>query len=327
MAPAAVRVGVIGCGSIATAVHLRVLRRLGGVRVTALADPLPEARERARRLAPGAAAVAEADELLDRDDVDAVVVTAPSGLHAPIALATLETERHLYLEKPIAATVEQGRQVAAAAHEEGVVAAIGFNWRFQPLVARARELVRAGAIGDVRAVSTVFCEPSAMPAWKRSRAEGGGVLLDLGSHHFDLVRWLLGAEVARVDATVRSEATEHDSASVRLVLDDGRVASSFFSFRAGKVDTLELVGERGVLRVDRYARTLTLRGARAGVTTPALAAWRARARLRPSEPSWAYLLAAFVEAVRGRKVELPTLDDGLRSLEIVAAAERAAEAG
>ena len=295
--------------------------------MTAIADPVPEARERARRIVPVAAAVDEADELLDRDDVDAVVVTAPSGLHGPIALATLETERHLYLEKPIAATVEQGRQVAAAAHEEAVVATIGFNWRFQPLVARARELVGAGAIGDVRAVSTVFCEPSKMPPWKRSRAEGGGVLLDLGSHHFDLVRWLLAAEVERVDATLRSEATEHDSASVRLVLDDGRVASSFFSFRAGKVDTLELVGDRGVLRVDRYARTLSLRGARARAMTPALAAWRARMRVRANDPSWRYLLAAFVEAVRGRELELPTLDDGLRSLEIVAAAEQAADLG
>jgi predicted dehydrogenase len=321
-------VGVIGCGAIATAVHLRVLRGLPGVRVTALADPAPEARERAHRLVPDAAALEAADELLARDDVDAVVVTAPSGLHAEIALATLETERHLYLEKPIAATIEEGRQVVAAARDADLVAAIGFNWRFQPLVARARELLRDGVIGDVRAASTVFCEPSRMPDWKRSRIEGGGVLLDLGSHHFDLIRWLLAAEVERVEATLRSEASEHDSAAVRLVLADGRVASSFLSFRAGRVDTLELVGERGVLRVDRYARTLTLRGARGRVVTPDVVRWRARALVRrATEPSWARALAAFVEAVRGRRVELPTLEDGLRSLEIVTAAEQAAAAG
>jgi predicted dehydrogenase len=293
------------------------------VRVTAIADSLAEARERARRIVPDAAAVSDAGDLLDRDDVDAVVVTAPSALHAPMALATLETERHVYLEKPIATTVEDGRQVVAAAHA-GTVAVMGFNWRFQPLIARARELLRAGVIGDVRSISTVFCEPSDLPAWKRRRAEGGGVLLDLGSHHFDLVRWLLGAQVEHVDAMLRSGATEHDSAWVRLALDDGRVASSFLSFRAGAVDTIELVGDLGVLRVDRYARSLSLRGARARVTTPALASWRTRARIRPYEPSWRYLLAAFVAAVRGRKLELPTLEDGLRSLEIVTAAERAA---
>src|SRR4029077_17874018 len=156
MPPTTLRVGLIGCGAIASAVHLRALGRLSGVRVTALADPSPDARDRARRLAPDALAFADADELLARPDVDAVVVTAPSGMHASLAIATLETQRHLYLEKPIASTLEDGRGVAGRAHD-GLVSVVGFIGRFQPLVARARELVLAGAIGDVRAVSTAFC--------------------------------------------------------------------------------------------------------------------------------------------------------------------------
>ena len=217
---APLRVGVIGCGAIATVVHLRVLRRLRGVRVTALADPAPEARARAGRLVRGAALLTGPDELLARDDVDAVVVAAPSGLHARLALATLRTGRHLYLEKPIATTLEDGCRVAAAARDAGVVAAIGFNWRFQPLVARARELLSAGVIGDVRAVSTVFCEAGTVPGWKARRSEGGGVLLDLGSHHFDLIRWLLDARVERVEATLASQASEHDSAAPGLANGD-----------------------------------------------------------------------------------------------------------
>ena len=325
---APLRVGVIGCGAIATFVHLRVLRRLRGVRVTALADPAPEARARAGRLVRGAALLTAPDELLARDDVDAVVVAAPSGLHAPLALATLATGRHLYLEKPIATTLEDGCRVAAAAREAGVVAAIGFNWRFQPLVARARVLLSAGVIGDVRAVSTVFCEPATMPGWKARRSEGGGVLLDLGSHHFDLIRWLLDARVERVEATLASHASEHDSALVTLYLDGGRIASSFFSLRACWAHSLELIGERGVLRIDRSTRSLSLRGARARTATMAAIAWRARSIVRPrSEPSWSNALRTFVGKIRGAAVELPTFDDGLRSLEIVVAAERAAGVG
>jgi predicted dehydrogenase len=325
MPPATVRVGLIGCGAIASAVHLRALGRLSGVRVTALADPSSDARDRARRLAPDAVAFADADELLARPDIDAVVVTTPSGMHASLAIATLETQRHLYLEKPIASTLEDGRRVAAAAAHDGLVAVVGFNWRFQPLMARARELVLAGAIGEIRAVSTAFCEPGPLPAWKRARAEGGGVLLDLGSHHFDLIHWLLAARVERVEASLRSEESDQDSASVRLFLDDSRVASSFFSFRAARADSLELFGERGVIRIDRYARTLSLQGQRARVATPSVVAWRARAFLRSgSEPSWTHSLRRFVEAIRGADVELPTLADGLRSLEVVSAAEQAA---
>ncbi|MBA3844965.1 MAG: Gfo/Idh/MocA family oxidoreductase, partial [Actinobacteria bacterium] len=282
------------------------------------------ARDRARRLAPQALVFADADELLARPDVDAVVITAPSGLHASLAIATLETQRHLFLEKPIASTLEEGRRVLAASRGDRV-AVVGFNWRFQPLVARARELVLAGAIGEVRAMSTAFCEPGLQPGWKRARAEGGGVLLDLGSHHFDLIQWLLAAQVERVEASLRSEESDQDSASVRLLLDDGRVASSFFSFRAARAHSLELFGERGVIRIDRYARTLSLHGRRARVATPSVLAWRARAFVqRGSEPSWTLLLQGFVDAVRGAEVELPTLADGLRSLEVVSAAEHAA---
>lgn len=325
---APLRVGVIGCGAIATAVHLRVLRRLRGVRVTAMADPAPEARARARRLVPGAALLTAPDELLARSDIDAVVVAAPSGLHAPLALATLETGRHLYLEKPIATTVADGARVAEAARNAGVVAAIGFNWRFQPLISRARELLREGVIGDVRAVSTVFCESATVSGWKARRNDGGGVLLDLGSHHFDLICWLLNARVERVEATLDSYASEHDSALVRLYLAGGLIASSFFSLRACQAHSLELIGERGAMRIDRSARTLSLRGTRARTTTMAALSWRLRSIVRPrSEPSWRTALHTFVGKIRGADVELPTFDDGLRSLEIVAAAERSAGVG
>lgn len=324
----ALRVGVIGCGSIATSVHLRVLRRLRGVRVTALADPSPEARVRAGRIIPGAALLPDATELPVRDDVDAVVIAAPTGLHASLALTTLRAGRHLYLEKPIATTLDDGRRVTAAAQAAAVVAAIGYNWRFQPLVARARELLRARVIGNVCAVSTVFSEPAMRLGWRARRSEGGGVLLDLGSHHFDLIRWLLDATVERVEAVVDSHVSEHDSAFVRLHLDGGRVASSFFSLCASQADSLDLIGERGVMRIDRYARALSVRGSRARTITTAGLIWRLRSLVRPrSEPSWGSALRAFVAKIRGADVELPTFDDGLRSLEVVIAAERAAGVG
>ncbi len=322
---APVRVGVIGCGAIATAVHLRALRGIPGVRVTCVADPDAAARERALRLVPDAAAASGVDELLAREDIDAVVVTAPSGLHAAMALATLAAGRHLYLEKPIATTAEDGRCVAEAARRAGVVTAIGFNWRFQPLVARARELLADGVLGRIREASSAFTENGPLVPWKTRRDQGGGVLLDLGSHHFDLFRWLLGVEVTKVDATVLSGGSEQESATVRLAFGDGCHASSYFSLRETPSFWIEVVGERGRLRLDRVARTLTLDGARARTLTPAMVAWRAKAVLRPrTEPSWGYALRAFVQRIAGRDVALPSCDDGLRSLEIVEAAERAA---
>ncbi len=321
----AVRVGVIGCGSIARAVHLPELRRTAGVVLAAVADPDTAALAAAGRAAPGAALCREAAELLARDDLDAVVVTAPSGLHAELAVAVAEAGRHLYLEKPIATTLADGERVVDAARKAGIDAAIGFNRRFHPAVRRARSVVRAGGIGRVTHMRTTFTEPNAaLPAWKVARAGGGGALLDLASHHVDLVRFLLDAEIEDVTATASSTRSEHDGAILQLRLTGGAAAELDVGFRAPQADTIELVGSSGTIRVDRHTGRVTRRPVRLPATRD-LVLLRLRLLARPgSDPSYALALRAFVARVRGTDVELPTLEDGLASLAVVLAAEEAA---
>jgi predicted dehydrogenase len=334
-----VAVALLGCGAIASAVHLRLLRRARAVTLVGVADPSPAARERAQRLA-GVAAVADPAELIDRADVSAVVICARSDHHAELAVAAAQAGKHLYLEKPIATTLEDGRRVADAVRRAGVVAMTGFNHRFHPLHRRAHELLANGTIGSVADVQTSFCEPVAaasMPEWKRIRATGGGVLLDLASHQIDLVRWFLADEIERVRASVGSELTEDDVARVCLRTRGGVTVEGFFSFRSGRGDHLRFVGEQGVLHLDRYAPRLELIRTRTDIGavrrrripplwTPAL--WQLRKRLRPAyEPSYRCSLEAFVDAVRGGTRELPSVDDGLRSLEVVVAAEASSRTG
>lgn len=322
---AVVRVGVIGCGSIARAVHLPILRRTAGVVLAAVADPDRTALVAAGRAAPGAAFCGDAAELLARADLDAVVVTAPSGLHAELALAVADSGRHLYLEKPLATKRSDGEAVVEAVRKAGIVAAIGFNRRFHPAIQRARSIVSAGGIGPVAHVRTTFTEAGEQPPWKLVRADGGGALLDLASHHVDLVRFLLGAEVDELSATVTSTRSEHDGAILQLGLRGGTVAEIEVGFRAPQVDALELTGSLGSIRVDRHSGRVTKRPGRLA-PSGALALLRLRLLVRPeSDPSYALALRAFVARVRGEDVDLPTLEDGLASLAVVLAAEAGAE--
>jgi myo-inositol 2-dehydrogenase / D-chiro-inositol 1-dehydrogenase len=321
----AVRIGAIGCGSISRAVHLPVLTRTAGVAITALADPDPASLAAAGRLAPNAARCRDSDELLARDDVDAVLVTAPSGLHAELGISVAEAGRHLYLEKPLATSLVEGERAIAAAREAGIIAAIGFNRRFHPAVRRARSVVRMGGIGRVSRIRTTFTEPGQnLPAWKLARAEGGGALLDLASHHVDLLRFLLDAEVEDVAATVTSSRSEHDGAILRLGLSDGAEAEIEVGFRAPQEDVLELVGSLGTIRIDRHRGSVQRQPGRLGPTRELLLL-RLRLAVRPSsDPSYAAALHAFVARVCGADVELPTLEDGLASLAVVLSAEEAA---
>ncbi len=330
------RLGLLGCGSIAYWIHLRALRSLRGATLMAAADPDPAARERAQRLIRGPV-YERAEELLGRDDIEAVVISAPTHLHAPLAIAAAEAGKHFYVEKPIATSAADGCRVLEAAGRAGVTGAAGFNRRLHPLYERARQLLANGCIGRVRAVQTVWSEPTPldrMPAWKRLRSSGGGVLLDLASHHFDQLRWLLDEEIETIAASLRSEMSEQDSARIELGLRGGVEVQSFFSFRAGFSDYMEFLGDRGTLRIDRHSTLLPVRLARRvgyGVRrpwvapTPALAAWRVQRLFRPSvDPSYRRSFGAFVDLVRGLPSGIASLTDGLKSLEAVLAAEDSA---
>jgi predicted dehydrogenase len=327
---------LVGCGRIAQLVHLPVLTRLRGVRVAALAEPDPALREAAGRAAPGAALFADHDALLAAGGVDAVVVCAPTALHASVAVAAFAAGLHVYLEKPIATAADDAALVVDAWRRAGTVGMAGFNFRFHPGFAALRALVRDGALGEPVAVRTVFTSAAReLPAWKRRRASGGGVLLDLASHHVDLARFLLDDEAAEVSARTRSLRTEADTAAVELRMRGGAMVQSFVSNAAGVDDhRVEVVGDRAAARVDRATgRVEACRpgGGRAERLARALRALDPRPHLRAGrEPSFALALGAFAEAARaGRPAARvrPDLEDGRRSLAVVTAAETAARSG
>ncbi len=328
--------GLVGCGNIAYWMHLRALRSIRGVTLAAAADPDPAARERARRLS-GVHVYERPDELFGREDIDAVVICTPTHLHAQHAIAAAVAGKHFYLEKPIATTAADARRVMEAAAQAGVTGVMGFNRRLHPLYEQARHLLASGRIGRVRAVQTACCESmplETMPQWRRRRETGGGVLLELASHHIDQLRWLLGDEVACARASLRSELTEQDTARVELSMAGGVEVQGFFSFRAGLTDYMEFLGDGGALRVDRHSPRLSLRvGRRFGygvrrpwiAPTPSAGAWRLQRLFRPSiDPSFRRALRAFLDLVRGRENRVASLQDGLRSLEVILAAEDSA---
>ena len=326
--------GLLGCGSAAYWLHLRALRGIHDATLVAAADPDPAARARVAK-ATGVTTHERAEDLLGRGDLEAVLICAPTHLHASLACAAAAAGKHFYLEKPIATLLEDAHEVVAAADRAGLTSAMGFNRRHHPLLEQARALLNDRPIGRIHAVQTTFCEPSppdAMPAWKRQRATGGGVLLDLASHHIDLVRWMLATEVEVVSVSLSSVDTEHDEARLELSTGEGASIQCFCSFRAGPAETMEFVGERGTLRLDRHAASLTLSvprdresGARRRRLPPTadLLRWRAeRVWRRSADPSYRRALQAFIGQIRGAPSASASLRDGLRSLEAIAAAER-----
>jgi len=306
--------------------------------VVALADADPAALAAVRALAPHARVTSRFGDVLEMPDVDAVIIALPPALHAEAATTALARGKHIYVEKPLATSVAEARQVVAAWEGTGLVAMMGFNYRRNPIVQQAREAVRGGAIGKPIAVRTVFATPArAMPAWKHRRDSGGGALLDVAVHHIDLVRFLLDAEVDTVSARLESLQSEHDTAFVEMRLTNGCVAQSFFSLSTVEEDRIEMYGSDAKLTIDRYASlrvdvAAPTAGGALGLSAKRLAReWGAlpyalrKMRAPLHDPSFPAALEAFVDAVRNRAPVHPTLDDGARAIAVIDAAERSAQ--
>jgi len=334
------RIALLGCGAGALRHHLPILARMPDARLAAVAEPDPARRDAALALAPGARGYADWREALAGSDVEAAIVCLPSADHAEAALDALARGRAVYVEKPLATTLADADRVAAAWRSSGLVGMTGFNYRFIPLYDAARRAIAKEDLGRLISVRTTFTlSRSDLPDWKRSRAAGGGALLDLGSHHVDLVFWLFGRRIRTAYAEIVSRRTEEDTALVQLALEDGPGVQCLFAFGGSDRERFEIAAEKGSMIVDR-SRYQDIFVDPAG---PGRAGWRAigrsagavrripwiieKRRAPGRDPSHVEALGRFVAAARAGAPCAPDLEDGRRSVAVIDAAERSARSG
>jgi len=345
-----VRIALVGCGTIARTVHLPTLARMDGVRVVALVDPSTDARRLASAITPGARQAASLAEAL-RDEplseaAEAVVICTPIPVLAGIAIDVFAAGRHVYVEKPLATDAASARSLRAAWQAAQRIGVVGFNYRQHPLIARAREIVQRGGIGDVVGVHGLFTSrPAIVPDWKQEK-KSGGVLFDAASHHVDLVSWLVDDAPTEVSARVASRRTRDDTAVLMCRFARGAVLQGTYSRDAATDDHLTIIGTSGKIIVDRMAglgvdvttgprdRAIMRRLQRTITTITSSAFARSRVVRPDAEPSFRVALERFVHDVREwphtshtGPASLPTIDDRLRCLSVLLAARTAAESG
>src|SRR3954470_20019212 len=187
------RVAVIGAGWIA-ADHVDVLTKRSDVELVAVCDV---DRSRAERLAPEGANVYERwEDVLDREQPEAVWICTPPLVHRDPALAALERGVHVYLEKPVARTPDDAAAIVEAAASSDAVTAVGYQWHATEVLDDLRAALEGQRIALLIGHSI---GPTGSRPWFLDRSQGGGNVLERGSHQIDIVRTVAG-EVARVQA-------------------------------------------------------------------------------------------------------------------------------
>jgi predicted dehydrogenase len=336
-----IRVAVIGCGELAQTAHLPLLRRSSDFAIVGIADPNPTALAACATIAKRAQQVSDYHELLTSWVADAVILSLPTSLHATAAQEAFDAGLHVYLEKPVAADLAGAKAVRQAWIASGRVGMIGHNYRFNPLYVKLKQMIASGRIGNPRDARMIFTTSRALePTWRDNRADGGGALLDLGTHHIDMVRYLFESEVAYVTATIESRKSEHDHAEVLLELENDVFAKLTLGFTDGFADRMQVIGEAGALFFDRaasldvefkaHANTRMSSGEFAAMLpSPRAQAAHLYAKLRApyNEPSFGFALKAFGNAIVNGRAASPDIDDGYAALAVIAAAELSSNTG
>ncbi|WP_169582143.1 MULTISPECIES: Gfo/Idh/MocA family oxidoreductase [Microbacterium] len=156
-------------------------------------------------------------EVIARDDIDLVDIVTPGDTHAEIAIAALDAGKHVLCEKPLANTVAEAEQMAAAAAraaERGIRSMVGFTYRRVPATTFARDLVAAGRIGEIRQVRAEYLQDWLMDAeapltWRMQKERAGsGALGDIGAHAVDLTEYITGQRVTGVSGIIETIVAE-----------------------------------------------------------------------------------------------------------------------
>ena len=319
---------MIGLGRIG-GFHADSLRNnvSGAHLVAAVVDP-----EQRRMLLQSGSAQCELAEdvaaLLARPEVEAIVVASPAVVHDEHIVQAAAANKPIFSEKPLADSVAKAEVAAAAVRAAGVPFQIGFQRRYDPSYARARELIAAGAIGDVEMFRGLSCDRLGSIDFLRT---SGGLFMDLAIHDFDAARFLTGEEISEVFAIgavlVEPELATFDDVDHAIVLlrfANGAVGVAQSAWRApyGYDIRAEVHGSKGkvVAEVDEKHPT-TLYDNRGRVSE------RHDQFLERFGDAYRAELQAFVDALHAGVAPAPTIDDGLQAVRIAAAAPRSRREG
>ena len=318
----ATRVAVIGVGSMGKN-HARVYNELPEAELVAVSDANPTVAQ-AIGAQFGTAAFTDYRELLAQVKPEAVTIAVPTAMHEEVALAALEAGADVLVEKPIAATLEEGQRIIERARELNRKLMVGHIVRFNPALQALKQKLQAGELGRI---FQIFCRRAGpFPA----RIRDVGVVVDLAPHDVDIMRFLTGMDPERVYAETEQRIhTDHEDLLFGMLrFPEGITGALEINWLTPtKVREVLVLGERGLFRVDDLVQDLYFfENAQAAADNyPALRVLKGvsegsmvRYSLQRYEPLKAEL-QAFLKAVRGEAPVAVTGEDGLKALRLALA--------
>ncbi len=297
---------MVGAGRVGKLHSNSLANMVKPCQVVAIADPLPDVLNATADEFDIPERYPSLEEAIARSHFDAVVIATPSPTHRPLAVMAARAGKHIFLEKPMALTIEDCDLILQAVQENGVLLQIGYMRRFDPEFMAAAQRIQAGEIGQPMMIKTLTHGPGLPPEWARNPATSGGILAEVNSHDWDTLRFLTGSNVERVYAEAgnfKGKALKleypdwYDHVLVNLRFENGVLGSlSGICPCEYEYDArVEIIGEKGILQIGELkGQALAVSTSRdVGLVMPVFRTWAERFR-------WGYIneMRHFVDCVR-----------------------------
>lgn len=317
-------IGIISFAHLHAVSYANAFATMDDVRLLAIAD---SEIERGQTMATRFSVAHDEDYrwLLERDDIQAVVVTSANAYHRDQVIAAAEAGKHVLCEKPIATTREDAIAMIDACAQNGVHLQTAFPMRFSPPVIALKDAILAGAVGTPLAAMTTN-HGRMPPGWfSDPTLSGGGAVMDHTVHVADLLRWIFSAEFtevyAEIDTRIHPGIATDDVGMLLLTMDKGLFASLDSSWARPKTwptwggVTMEIVGDNGVIAMDAFKQQLHVFDDRSG-------AYRLEPWTSGGDPP---MIRSFVDAILADREPTVTGTDGLKALEVALCAYESAK--
>lgn len=328
-------IGAVGLGRLGY-VHARnIARTVPRAQLIAVCDMQEDlARTTAAEL--GCKSYTDIHKMLENNDIDAVCIATPTGYHVDPVTAVADAGKPLFCEKPLADNMADTLRLATVIKEAGILCQMGFQRRFDPPYAEAKQMIRDGAIGKPVYFCAFSRDPFPPPPWACDPNKGGGLFIDMLLHDFDLARFLMDDEVVSVFAdetnlVVDSEGINRfaDNVTVNLHFKNGALGTAHASMHAGYGYDVrsEVFGSEGNLILGGLNRTdLTICSTSKGISKPHtfLPQGKLPHFMLRFEHAYIAEMQAFVDYVIENKTPNVTEDDAVKAFQIALAATQSA---
>ena len=313
-----IKICMVGAGRVGKNHTRAISRHVPSGSVVALVDPVVRVRNETGDEFGIESRFDNIEQAVNSVDFDCVVITTPTFTHKALACEAAGFGKHVFLEKPMALSIEECDQIIEACDTNKVFLQLGFMRRFQPEFVEAARRIENGEIGVPMLVKSLTHGPGLPPAWARDLEQSNGMLAEVNSHDWDAVRWLMGANYERVYTEVANFKGEkfnvdtpdfYDTVLTSIRFESGGLGtfSGVCPCEYGYDARMEIIGDKGIMRIGEMQgqSIITCTNRDQGLITPIFRTW-------PQRFAWGYIyeLEYFINCIQSGETPKVGGEDG-----------------